>query len=79
MFREMRDIETESQKTVTNVAFHPVKPIMAMSIKKSNVSTLSEPANASKDEVWTYNFESSEWSPKAIQYDFQVSCLKFHS
>ncbi len=79
MFREMRDIETESQKTVTNVAFHPVKPIMAMSIKKSNVSTLSEPADASKDEVWTYNFESLEWSPKAIQYDFQVSCLKFHS
>jgi WD40 repeat protein len=79
MFRELRGIETESQKTVTNVAFHPVKPIMAMSIKKSNVSTLSEPADASKDEVWTYNFESSEWSPKAIQYDFQVSCLKFHS
>lgn len=79
MFREMRDIETESQKTVTNVAFHPVKPIMAMSIKKSNVSTLSEPADVSKDEVWTYNFELSEWSPKAIQYDFQVSCLKFHS
>lgn len=79
MFREMRDIETESQKTVTNIAFHPVKPIMAMSIKKSNMSTLSEPVNASKDEVWTYNFESSEWSPKAIQYDFQVSCLIFHS
>lgn len=79
MFREMRDIETESQKTVTNIAFHPVKPIMAMSIKKSNVSTLSEPADASKDEVWSYNFESSEWSPKAIQYDFQVSCLIFHS
>lgn len=79
MFRELRGIETESQKTVTNVAFHPVKPIMAMSIKKSNVSTLSEPADASKDEVWIYNFESSEWSPKAIQYDFQVSCLMFHS
>jgi hypothetical protein len=79
MFREMRDIETESQKTVTNIAFHPVKPIMAMSIKKGNVSALREPADASKDEVWTYNFESSEWSPKAIQYDYQVSCLIFHS